>query len=76
MSAQQVTVPTKRTTDADYRGEIRVALINHGSEPFVVERGSRIAQILVKPVPRTVWQEVHELPVSARGEGGFGHTGD
>jgi dUTP pyrophosphatase len=63
------------TIDADYRGEVMVALVNHGESPFVVERGMRIAQLLVAPVPRVTWSEVDELPPSVRGEGGFGHTG-
>ena len=63
------------TIDADYRGEVMVALINLGREPFVVERGMRIAQLLVAPVPRVAWREVEELPASVRGAGGFGHTG-
>ena len=63
------------TIDADYRGEVKVPLINHGPEPFTVQRGMRIAQLLIKPVPRTVWREVQELPGTARGSGGFGHTG-
>jgi dUTP pyrophosphatase len=63
------------TIDADYRGEIRVPLINHGTAPVHIERGMRIAQMLVVPVPRIVWEVVDELPVSARGSGGFGHTG-
>lgn len=63
------------TIDADYRGEVMVALINLGDTPFVVERGMRIAQLLVAPVPRVTWVEVEELPASTRGAGGFGHTG-
>ncbi|MBU0717172.1 MAG: dUTP diphosphatase [Planctomycetes bacterium] len=63
------------TIDSDYRGEIRVSLINLGTEPFEVRRGMRIAQMLVVPVPRTVWQVVAELPPTERGAGGFGHTG-
>jgi dUTP pyrophosphatase len=63
------------TIDADYRGEVKVILVNHGKEPFRVERGMRIAQMLVAPVPRVVWKEVAELPPTARGDGGFGHTG-
>lgn len=66
---------TPGTIDADYRGEVKVPLINHGRSPFVVTRGMRVAQMLVKPVPRTVWQEVDALPPTDRGEGGFGHTG-
>lgn len=63
------------TIDADYRGEVKVPLINHGKVPFVVTRGMRIAQMIIKPVPRTAWREVDELPDTTRGEGGFGHTG-
>jgi dUTP pyrophosphatase len=63
------------TIDADYRGEIGVLLINHGQEPFTVERGMRIAQMVVAPVSRLEWREVIELPVSERGAGGFGSTG-
>lgn len=63
------------TIDADYRGEIKVILINHGSEPFTITRGMRIAQMVVAPVARAHWQECDELPETARGEGGFGSTG-
>ena len=63
------------TIDADYRGEIHVLLINHGQEPFVVQRGDRIAQLIVAPVSRAVWQEVGTLDDTERGAGGFGHTG-
>ena len=66
---------TPGTIDPDYRGEVKVILVNHGKEPFVVTRGMRIAQMLVLPVPRVVWKEVAELPPTARGVGGFGHTG-
>ena len=63
------------TIDADYRGEVKVALINHGSEPFQVLRGMRIAQMVVKRVPRVNLVAVDELPRTVRGAGGFGHTG-
>lgn len=63
------------TVDADYRGEIKVPLINHGSAPFRVERGMRIAQMIVAPVTRVAWVEAGELPASERGAGGFGSTG-
>lgn len=63
------------TIDPDYRGEVKVLLINHGKAPFVVTRGMRIAQLLVVPVPRVAWVEVGELPTTERGSGGFGHTG-
>jgi dUTP pyrophosphatase len=66
---------TPGTIDADYRGEVKVILVNHGKEPFTVRRGMRIAQMLVFPVPRFEWAEVPELPPTARAGGGFGHTG-
>ncbi|TWJ19669.1 dUTP diphosphatase [Geobacter argillaceus] len=63
------------TIDADYRGEIGVIVINHGSEPFVIRNGERIAQMIVAPVVRAVLVEVDELDDTVRGTGGFGHTG-
>lgn len=63
------------TVDADYRGEVKVALINLGEETFVVERGMRIAQLVVAPVTQLVWQPTEALADSARGAGGFGSTG-
>lgn len=63
------------TIDADYRGELKVILINHGQEPFVIKRGERIAQIVIAPVTQALWEIVAKLPDSARGEGGFGSTG-
>lgn len=63
------------TIDADYRGEIQVALINLGSEAVVIEPGERIAQMIFCPVVRAGWREVSELPPTTRGAGGFGHTG-
>ena len=63
------------TIDADYRGEIGVILINLGSEPFVVEKGERIAQMVFARCERAVFVEVDELVDSGRGSGGFGHTG-
>jgi len=63
------------TVDSDYRGELKVILINLGQEPFVVRRGERIAQMVAAPVTRAVFQEVDALPETARGEGGFGSTG-
>ncbi len=61
--------------DSGYRGELKVILINHGSEPLVIERGDRIAQLVVVPVAIPEFEEVAELPDSQRGEGGFGSTG-
>ena len=66
---------TPGTIDPDYRGEVKVILVNHGRETFRITRGMRIAQMLIAPVPRVEWREVTELPPTARGEGGFGHTG-
>jgi dUTP pyrophosphatase len=63
------------TVDADYRGEIRVILINLGQEPFVIARGERIAQMVIAPVTRGVWTEVDVLDDTARGSGGFGSSG-
>lgn len=63
------------TIDADYRGEIGVLLINHGTEDFVIQDGERIAQMVIARYERVAWQERSELDSSARGEGGFGHTG-
>lgn len=61
--------------DAGYRGEIQVILINHGTEPLELERGERIAQLVVVPVVTQEFVEVDELPDSSRGSGGFGSTG-
>jgi dUTP pyrophosphatase len=66
---------TPATIDSDYRGEIRVPLINLGRAPFVVTRGMRIAQLIVAPVVRVTWDEVAELPETDRGTRGFGHSG-
>ena len=68
-------VNTPGTIDADYRGEVRVPLINLGREPFTLERGTRIAQMVVMPVPPVEFVEVDELDATERGPGGFGHTG-
>lgn len=62
------------TIDPDYRGEVKVLLVNLGKEAFTVTRGMRIAQMLILPVPRAEWEEVPELPSTLRGDGGFGHT--
>jgi dUTP pyrophosphatase len=71
-----VTVPnTPGTIDSDYRGELKVILINHGATPFVVQRGDRIAQLVLAPVVQAEWVEVSELDTTARGAGGFGSTG-
>lgn len=63
------------TIDADYRGEVKVLLINHGSEPFEIKNGDRIAQMVFQLVPEIEFEEVDELSETKRGEGGFGHTG-
>ena len=63
------------TIDEDYRGEIKVILINHGDEAFVVKSGERIAQLVIARVERVVLDEQSSLDGSARGAGGFGHTG-
>ena len=63
------------TVDSDYRGEVGVILVNLGDAPYIVSRGSRIAQLVVAPVVRGTFVEKHELDVTARGAGGFGSTG-
>lgn len=63
------------TIDADYRGEVKVALINLGGLPATLRRGERLAQLVIAPVTRASLVEVETLPPSRRGEGGFGHTG-
>ena len=63
------------TIDEDYRGEVQVIILNAGNEPFRVERGMRIAQAVLAPVTRAVFEEVPVLPDTPRGEGGFGSTG-
>jgi len=66
---------TPATIDSDYRGEIRVPVINLGQQAFRVSRGMRIAQLVIAPVARITWDEVRELPGTARAGGGFGHSG-
>jgi dUTP pyrophosphatase len=63
------------TIDADYRGEIKVILINHGDVSFEIERGMRIAQLVIAPVTQVTWNAVADLDETARGAGGFGSTG-
>jgi len=71
-----LTLPnTPATIDSDYRGELMVALVNLGHEPFEVTRGMRIAQLVFARVEEVAWREVAELPGTARGTGGFGSTG-
>ena len=71
-----ISVPnTPGTIDSDYRGELKVILINHGSEDFAIARGDRIAQLVLAPVTQARWSEVDELDATARGTGGFGSTG-
>jgi dUTP pyrophosphatase len=68
-------INTPGTIDADYRGELQVPLINLGKSTFTIERGMRIAQMLIAPVPTVKMIEVKELDDTIRGKGGFGHTG-
>ena len=63
------------TIDSDYRGEVKVIVMNAGAEPFVVKRGDRIAQLVIAPVAKVQWEEVEALDDTERGSGGFGHTG-
>lgn len=66
---------TPGTIDADYRGEVKVILINLGSEPFTIKRGERVAQAVAAPVTTVSYTEVDEVSDTVRGAGGFGHTG-
>lgn len=71
-----ITVPnTPGTIDSDYRGEVKVILINHGTEDFAIQRGDRIAQLVLAPVVQARWDVVDQLDVTDRGAGGFGSTG-
>lgn len=71
-----ISVPnTPGTVDSDYRGELKVIVINHGSEPFAIRRGERIAQLVPAAVTPAAWDEVEELDDTHRGAGGFGSTG-
>lgn len=66
---------TPGTVDADYRGEVGVILMNHGKSDLIIRRGDRIAQMIINKIEQIELEEVSELPTSARGAGGFGHTG-
>jgi dUTP pyrophosphatase len=66
---------TPGTIDSDYRGEVKVILINHGRAPFTVTPAMRIAQLVVAPVAHVTWSPAEALPETSRGGGGFGHTG-
>ncbi|MCL9999472.1 MAG: dUTP diphosphatase [Erythrobacter sp.] len=71
-----ISVPnTPGTIDSDYRGELKVILINLGTDPFVIARGDRVAQLVLAPVVQAAWDEVAELDATERGAGGFGSTG-
>jgi dUTP pyrophosphatase len=71
-----ISVPnTPGTIDSDYRGELKVILINLGSQPFVIARGDRVAQLVLAPVVQAGWDEVAQLDATERGAGGFGSTG-
>ena len=66
---------TPGTIDSDYRGEVKVILINHGRQPFHVAPGMRVAQMVVAAVEQVAWAQTDTLPDTARADGGFGHTG-
>jgi len=66
---------TPGTIDADYRGEVKVLLINHGKEPFTIERGERVAQMVIAPITQPDFKTVEQLSETVRGAGGFGSTG-
>lgn len=63
------------TIDSDYRGEVKIVLSNFGKQPFIIRRGDRIAQLIIQRYARVEWEEVENLEETARGGGGFGHTG-
>ncbi len=63
------------TIDSDYRGEVKVVLINHGPDAFTIERSDRIAQLVIAPVVQVAWEAVSDLGSTERGDGGFGSTG-
>lgn len=72
-----ITLPNSPATiDSDYRGEVRVIVQNLGRDAFVIERGMRIAQMVLQRVPRVTWEEADTLTATAREAGGFGHTGN
>ena len=66
---------TPGTIDSDYRGEVKVILINHGKDSFTVNNGDRVAQLIVAPVTQGIFEKAEELDSTERGEGGFGSTG-
>lgn len=68
-------VNTPGTIDADYRGEVKILLINHGTDTFVINRGDRIAQMVIAPVTQAVFETVNTLSETERGAGGYGSTG-
>lgn len=71
-----ISVPnTPGTIDSDYRGELKIILINHGAEAFAIARGDRVAQLVLAPVVQAAWDEVETLDETDRGAGGFGSTG-
>ncbi|MBH5321030.1 dUTP diphosphatase [Aurantiacibacter sediminis] len=71
-----ITLPnTPGTIDSDYRGELKIIMINLGDDDFPIERGDRIAQLVLAPVTLAAWEEVDELSETVRGKGGFGSTG-
>jgi len=63
------------TIDSDYRGELKIIVVNHGQEEFVVNNGDRIAQLVISPVIQASFEEIQELTTTSRGQGGFGSTG-
>lgn len=63
------------TIDADYRGEVKIILTNFGKNDFVIKRGDRVAQLIISPVTRIVWEETDAVNETRRGSGGFGHSG-
>jgi len=65
---------TPGTIDSDYRGQIKIIVVNLGEKPITIKRGDRIAQMIISQVEKIEWEETDQLPTSSRGSGGFGHT--
>lgn len=65
---------TPGTVDSDYRGQIKIIVVNLGEKPITIKRGDRIAQMIISRVEKITWEETDQLPASTRGSGGFGHT--
>jgi len=75
MEAGVTVLNSPGTIDEDYRGEVKILIINHGDRPFVIKKGDRVAQMVIHRVYRASWNMTDNLEMTERGDGGFGHTG-